>query len=120
MSARIDAFLQLGREQGCSDIHLAVGCPPMLRIMRELAPIRYRELTEEELRGLVYEVLNESQKQQFESGCDIDFSYASEAGDRYRFNVFRKADGVAAVARVVPRLIPPLDQLGLPPVVLEI
>ena len=120
MSARIDAFLQLGREQGCSDIHLAVGCPPMLRIMGEVTPIRYRELTEEELRGLVFEVLGDSQKKQIEAGHDVDFSYASENGDRYRFNVFRKTGGVGAVARVVPKSIPPIDQLGLPPIVLEL
>ena len=120
MSARIDAFLQLGREQGCSDIHLAVGCPPMLRIMGELGSIRYRELTEEELCALVYEVLDESKKAEFESGRDVDFSYATEVGDRYRFNVFRKTCGVAAVIRVVPRSILPLEELGLPPVVLEL
>ena len=120
MSARIDAFLQLGREQGSSDVHLAVGCPPMLRIMGDLAPIRYRELTEEELRALVYEVLDESRRQEFESGHDVDFSYATDAGDRYRFNVFRKSGGVAAVVRIVPKVIPPLDELGLPPVVREL
>jgi twitching motility protein PilT len=117
MSARIDAFLQLGREQGCSDIHLAVGCPPMLRIMGEVQPIRYRDLSEEELRGLVFEVLADSQRQQFEAGHDLDFSYSPQSGDRYRFNVFRKTGGVAAVVRVVPKTIPPLEQLGLPAVV---
>ena len=80
MSARINAFLQLGREQGCSDIHFAVGCPPMLRIMGELAPIRYRELAEEELRSLVYEVLDESRKQEFESGHDVAATVSAPAG----------------------------------------
>jgi twitching motility protein PilT len=117
MSARIDAFLQLGREQGCSDIHLAVGCPPMLRVFGDLAPIRYRELSEDELRGLVYEIVNESERTRFEEGHDLDFAYSFNAEERYRFNVFRKASGIAAVIRVVPKTIPPLDQLGLPPVV---
>src|SRR5262249_29081270 len=51
---------------------------------------------------------------------DVDFSYATAGGDRYRFNVFRKTGGIAAVVRVVPKLIPSLEQLGLPPVVLEL
>ena len=117
MSARIDAFLQLGREQGCSDIHLAVGYPPMFRVMGDVTPIRYRDLSEEELRGLVREVISDTQAQTFEGGEDLDFSYAPAEGERYRFNVFRKTGGVGAVIRVVPKTIPPLDQLGLPPVV---
>ena len=50
---RIDAFLQLGREQGCSDIHLAVGLPPLVRLDGELIPLKYRELTAEEGEALV-------------------------------------------------------------------
>ncbi len=117
MSARIDAFLQMGREQGGSDIHLAVGCPPMLRVMGEVAPIRYRDLNEDELKSLLYEVLGDAQKAEFEAGNDLDFSYAPDQTERYRFNVFRKAGGIGAVVRVVPKTIPPLEQLELPPVV---
>ena len=47
MSPRVNAFLKLGREQGCSDIHLAVGQPPILRLYGELSPIKYRNLTPE-------------------------------------------------------------------------
>ena len=50
--ARLDAFLQLGREQGCSDIHLAVGLPPLLRMHGELTPVKYRSLAPEELDAL--------------------------------------------------------------------
>ena len=51
--ARIDAFLQLGREQGCSDIHLAVGLPPLLRLHGDLEPIRYRDIDADELSRLL-------------------------------------------------------------------
>ncbi len=117
MSARIDAFLQLGRQQGCSDIHLAVGCPPMLRMLGEIAPIRYRDLSDDELSALILEILDESQRSAFARGEDLDFSYAPAPGERYRFNVFRKASGVGAVVRVVGTTIPPIDALGLPPVI---
>jgi len=117
VSARIDAFLQLGREQGSSDIHFAVGLPPMLRLYGEIAPVRYRDLTADECRGLLYEILSDAQRSEFEGGHDLDFSYSPASGERFRFNVFRKAGGIAAVVRIVPKGVPGLDTLGLPPVV---
>ena len=58
---RVDAFLKLGREQGCSDIHLAVNTPPLLRLNGDLAPIKYRHLSHDELENLIYEILTEDQ-----------------------------------------------------------
>jgi len=114
--ARIDAFLQLGREQDASDIHFAVGMPPVLRMHGEIQPIRYRELSAEECRNLIFEILTEQQIAQFKDGHDLDFSYSPKDGERYRFNVFRKLGGIAAVARIVPPVPSTLEQLGLPPV----
>ena len=51
--ARIDAFLKLGTQQGCSDVHLAVGVPPMLRMHGDLLPIKFRELRASELEGYI-------------------------------------------------------------------
>jgi len=116
-SARIDAFLQLGREQEASDVHFAVGMPPVLRLHGELQPVRYRNLTAEECRSLIYEVLTDQQKSQFKDGHDLDFSYAPREGERYRFNVYRKLGGIAAVARIVPPVPSTLEQLGLPAIV---
>jgi twitching motility protein PilT len=117
MTSRIDALLQLGREQGSSDIHLAVGHPPLFRIMGEIAPIRYRDLSADELSQLINEVMDDAQRAEFEAGQDIDFGYSPRDGERYRFNVYRKMGGVGCAIRVVPKNIPPLDRLGLPPVV---
>jgi twitching motility protein PilT len=118
--ARVDAFLLLGREQGCSDIHLAVGVPPVLRLFGELVPVKYRDLGEEELHGLVYEILSEPQRSEFETGRDLDFSYAREGVGRYRVNLFRKIGGIGATFRVIPNQIPNLDALGLPAVVTKL
>ena len=117
MTAHIDAFLQMGRDQGGSDIHLGVGCPPALRVLGEITPIRYRDLTGDELKALLHEVMSDVQKVEFEAGNDVDFSYSPKDDERYRLNVFRKEGGVGAVIRVVPKSIPPLDELGLPPIV---
>jgi twitching motility protein PilT len=115
--ARIDAFLKLGLAQGCSDIHLAVGIPPMLRLHGDLMPIKFRDLRDTELEGYVDEILTESQKERFRRGQDIDFSYISEDGGRFRVNVFRKATGVGATFRNIPMQIPSLESLALPPVI---
>ena len=92
--ARIDAFLKLGASQGCSDVHLAVGVPPMLRMNGELLPIKFRSLAEAELESYVNEILTPNHQEQF-----------------------RKDTGVGAVFRTIPTDVPTLESLNLPPIV---
>ena len=115
--ARIDAFLKLGLAQGCSDLHLAVGIPPMLRMHGDLMPIKFRDLGEAELEAYINEVLTKSQLDQFRRGTDLDFSYVSSEGGRFRVNVYRKETGIGAAFRSIPLQIPSIEQLGLPPIV---
>jgi len=117
--ARIDAFLKLGLAQGCSDIHLAVGVPPMLRMNGDLMPIKFRELTDTELEAYLYEILTNKQQERLVEGHDLDFSYVGDESDRFRVNVFRKATGMGAVFRHIPGDVPKLDQLKVPPVLKE-
>ena len=117
--ARIDAFLKLGLAQGCSDIHLAVGVPPMLRMNGDLMPIKFRELTDTELEAYLYEILTSKQQERLVAGHDLDFSYVGDESDRFRVNVFRKATGMGAVFRHIPGDVPKLDQLNVPPVLKE-
>ncbi len=112
--SRIDAFLKLGLAQGCSDVHLAVGVPPMLRMNGDLMPIKFRELGNAELESYISEILSKKLNSQFSGGTDIDFSYISEDGGRFRVNVFRKATGVGATFRFIPQKIPTLDDLQMP------
>ena len=114
--ARIDAFLKLGLAQGCSDVHLAVGVPPMLRMNGDLMPIKFRELSDTELETYVLEVLTAKQKERLEGGHDLDFSYVAEEGGRFRVNVFRKVTGIGAVFRHIPGDVPTLDKLNVPPI----
>lgn len=115
--ARIDAFLKLGSTQGCSDIHLAVGVPPMLRMNGDLVPIRFRDLGAAELEGYVDEILPRKLADRLRSGQDLDFAHVTEDGGRFRVNVFRKETGIGAVFRAIPNQVPELESLGLPPVV---
>jgi twitching motility protein PilT len=118
--ARIDAFLKLGTQQGCSDVHLAVGVPPMLRMQGDLLPIKFRDLRASELEGYVAEILTRSQSEHFAAGNDLDFSYVSTEGGRFRVNIYRKDTGVGATFRAIPSEVPRLDSLGLPPIVTKL
>src|ERR1700728_4821145 len=115
--ARVDAFLKLGVAQGCSDLHLAVGVPPMLRMHGDLMPIKFRDLGDAELEAYITEILNQSQLKVLREGNDLDFSYVSTEGGRFRVNVFRKETGIGAAFRSIPTTMPTMDQLGLPPIV---
>ncbi len=115
--ARIDAFLKLGLAQGCSDIHLAVGVPPMLRMHGDLMPIKFRDLGDTELDGYIAEILTANQRKRFDEGHDLDFSYVSEDRGRFRVNVFRKETGIGATFRFIPGEVPTLESLDLPAVV---
>ncbi len=114
---RVDAFLKLGLEQGCSDVHLSVGVPPMLRMHGDLLPIKFRELAYAELEGYMFEILTESQKERFRNGNDLDFSYMTEGVGRFRVNLYRKSTGIGATLRHIPTDIPTFENLGLPPIV---
>ena len=118
--ARIDAFLKLGTQQGCSDVHLAVGVPPMLRMHGDLLPIKFRELRAVELEGYITEILTHAQNQHFATGSDLDFSYVSTEGGRFRVNVYRKDTGVGATFRSIPAEVPTLEKLALPPIVAKL
>jgi twitching motility protein PilT len=118
--ARIDAFLKLGTQQGCSDIHLAVGVPPMLRMNGDLVPIKFRDLRDTELESYITEVLTPNQQDYFTRGNDLDFSYVAAEGGRFRVNVFRKDTGIGATFRSIPSAVPTLEKLALPPIVTKL
>jgi twitching motility protein PilT len=118
--ARIDAFLKLGTQQGCSDVHLAVGVPPMLRMHGDLMPIKFRDLRLTELEGYIAEILTRSQAEIFGKGNDLDFSYVSAEGGRFRVNVYRKETGIGATFRAIPSEVPSLEKLALPPIVTKL
>src|SRR5512138_2668427 len=115
--ARIDAFLKLGTDQGCSDIHFAVGLPPMMRMHGDLLPIKFRDLSQAELESYIAEIMSRPNQDLLRRGHDVDFSYVSANGGRFRVNVFRKETGVGATFRAIPSDVPTLDRLGLPPIV---
>lgn len=115
--AKIDAFFKLMNDQGASDLHLAAGQQPALRIRGEIERVKYKPLTNDDLRSMVYEITPEDKIKVFEETGDIDFGYEIPGLARYRANMFMQRNGVGAVFRQIPTNIMTVDQLGLPQVV---
>ena len=86
--AKIDAFFKLMNEQGASDLHLASGQPPALRIRGEIERVKYKVLNDDDLRAMLYEIAPEQKVKQFEETGDIDFGYEIPGLARYRANFF--------------------------------
>ena len=115
--AKIDAFFKLMHEQGASDLHLVAGQPPALRIRGEVERVKYKVLTSDDLRSMLYEITPEHKIKVFEETGDIDFGYEIPGLARYRANYFMQKNGVGAVFREIPNTIMTAEQLGLPPVI---
>ena len=114
--AQIDAFFKLMKEQGASDLHLATGSQPVVRIRGELKRIDYKVLKHDELQDMLFEIAPEEKIKVFEDTGDVDFAYEIPDLARYRINYFNQVSGISAVFRVIPHEIMSIDELGLPPV----
>jgi len=115
--AQIDAFFKLMNEQGASDLHLVTGQQPVLRVQGDLTRVKYKELTNDSLKAMLYEIAPEDKVKVFEETGDVDFAYEIPGLARYRANFFEQKWGVAAVFREIPSDILTCEQLGLPNVV---
>lgn len=115
--ARIDAFFRLMNALGASDLHLAAGTVPCLRVRGDLEPVKYRAFSDEELLDLLAEITPEAKIEEFLATGDVDLAYELEGIGRFRANYFRQHNGVGAVFRQIPTRIMTIDQIGLPPIV---
>lgn len=115
--AKIDAFFKLMNEQGASDLHLTTGSQPILRINGDMERVKYKTLTNDELKAMLYEIAPEDKVKVFEETGDLDFAYEIPNLARYRANFFQQKWGIGAVFREIPSKILTADDLGLPPVV---
>lgn len=100
--AKIDAFFNLMFEQKASDLHLASGNPPMLRINGELHRVDYPPLESDNLKAMLYEIAPEYKVKVYEESGDVDFGYEIPGVSRFRANFFNQKNGCAAVFRQIP------------------
>jgi len=114
--AKIDAFFNLMDEVGASDLHLASGSQPILRVRGDMERVKFPPLDNDELKTMLYEIAPEFKVKVFEETGDVDFGYEIPGKARYRANFFNQKNGVAAVFRQIPSRVMTADQLGLPPI----
>jgi twitching motility protein PilT len=101
-----------------SDLHLAVGSPPMMRIDGILVPLEEcGKLGPSQLRKMIYAILSGRQREQLEEHLELDLSFPMRGIGRFRANVFFQRDSIGAVLRAIPNQIVPLDELGIPSIV---
>ncbi len=111
---RIDSFLELAVQQGGSDLHLVSGQTPKIRINGILQPVRFRELSVEDVERMLLEFMTEPQRHQLEERLAFDFAYRCDTAGRFRVNAYRHTKGLAAVFRSIPDAVRTMDDIGLP------
>jgi twitching motility protein PilT len=114
--ARIDQLFHLLKERGGSDLHLAAGLEPRLRVHGALEAVggEWGMLTHQELIGLLREMVSDEAWNAYESTGDYDFAYGLPGLARFRANFLRQENGAAAVFRIIPEKIITLEELRLP------
>ncbi|MCB9072594.1 MAG: type IV pilus twitching motility protein PilT [Bdellovibrionaceae bacterium] len=120
MAAKLDELFKLMVKQGASDLHLTTGAPPCLRIDGEIEKLDYRDLTSEECKALIVEILNDEQKHILANEWDLDCAYQVPALGRFRCNIFFQRKGLGAVFRHIPETIKTMEELNLPKAIGEI
>ena len=121
MAASMAELLQILVERGASDLHVASGTYPQIRVAGRLVPLtEFEALTPQDTQRLAYSVLNESQKQRFEEQNELDLSFGIQDLARFRCNVYRQRGAVGAAIRVIPYKIRSFEELGLPRVLQEL
>ncbi|MCX5713799.1 MAG: type IV pilus twitching motility protein PilT [Candidatus Omnitrophica bacterium] len=113
-------LLLLCIEKRASDLHLTDNEPPLLRIDGKIIRTDLEKLRSERLKGLIYSVLTNAQKETFEKDLELDFSIALPGLDRFRVNVHMQKGCVEAALRRVPLVIPSLQELGLSSIVADL
>lgn len=100
-----------------SDLHLASGAPPTVRVDGSLRPIPDAQpLSPEVIQRVMYAMLTQQQRERFEESLELDFSYALPEVARFRVNLYRQRGALGAAFRIIPYEIRSLEQLGMPPV----
>ena len=118
--AQIDQLFKIMVQNNASDLHLRAGSPPYLRLHGNMVRLNYRDLSSDEVKALIFEIISEKQQKEFTENWELDCSYAVPNLGRFRCNVFIQRNGLGGVFRVIPEKIKTLSELNLPQGVLKL
>jgi twitching motility protein PilT len=111
---QVEELCQQMIEHNASDLHLAVGVPPQLRIDGDLFPMDAKPLTPDVTKNLAYSILTERQIKEFENDKELDMSFGIKGLSRFRVNMYLDRGSVTVAVRTIPYEIPTFEELGLP------
>lgn len=109
----ITELLAFSAKQGASDLHLSAGLPPMIRVDGDIRRVNLPALDHKEVHRLVYDIMNDKQRKDFEEFLETDFSFEVPGVARFRVNAFNHNRGAGGVFRTIPSTVLTMDQLGL-------
>jgi len=120
VTEEIRSLLEEMVERRATDLHLTAGVPPIIRIDGQLIALERNALVPDESRTLAFSMVDEERKARFEAEKGLDTSFGIEGVGRFRLNVYYQRGSVAAAVRYLPWQIPPMDELGVPPIMREL
>ncbi len=116
----VSELLAFTVKNSASDLHLASGEPPMIRIHGDMTRIKMPALEDRVVQAMIYDIMNDTQRKLFEEHLELDFSFALGDIARFRVNVFKQNRGMSAAFRVIPTEVFTLEQLKCPDVFKDI
>ncbi len=116
----IAELLAFSVKHNASDLHLSSGLPPMIRVDGDIRRVNVPALEHKVVHGLVYDIMNDRQRKDFEEFLETDFSFAIPGLARFRVNAFNQDRGASAVFRTIPSKVLSLEDLGCPDTFKEI
>ncbi len=120
VSVTLHQLLRAMVDSNATDLHITTGAAPMLRIDGDLVPLKAPKMGPVECKNLCYSILSDKQKQKFEETQELDLSFGVKGLARFRCNLFVQRGATGGAFRLIPYEMPPLETLGLPPVVAEL
>ena len=109
----ITELLAFSAKNGASDLHLSSGLPPMIRVDGDVRRINVPAMDHKEVHRLIYEIMNDKQRRDYEEYLETDFSFELPNIARFRVNAFNQQNGAAAVFRTIPSEVLTMEQLGM-------
>jgi len=109
----ITELLGFSVKQGASDLHITAGMPPLIRVDGDIRRINVAEMDHKEVHSLIYEIMNDKQRKDYEEFWETDFSFEVPGLARFRVNAFIQNRGAAAVFRTIPSKVLSMEQLGM-------
>ena len=116
----ITELLAFGVKNGASDLHLSAGMPPMIRVDGDVRRINVPAMDHSTVHGLIYDIMNDKQRKDYEEYLETDFSFEIKGLARFRVNAFNQNRGAGAVLRTIPSKILSLEELNCPAIFKEI